>query len=84
MQIKCEKSANFFKFVPLCDAFIGFVTSGHEEGKSEKNVIKINISKNTCLWGDIYRGWSLIEIPSRWVVWSFTKPRTRLQRYVNH
>ena len=38
MQIKCEKSANFFKFVPLCDAFIGFVTSGHEEEKSKKTI----------------------------------------------
>lgn len=27
MQIKCEKSANFFKFVLLCDAFIVELTS---------------------------------------------------------
>jgi len=31
MQIKCEKSANFFKFVLLYEAFIGGVSSAHGE-----------------------------------------------------
>ena len=38
MQIKSKKSANFFKFVLLYEAFIGGVSSAHGEIFCKKNV----------------------------------------------
>ena len=53
------------------------VKSPHKSSILPHRTLFVNISKNTCLWGGIYRGWNFVKIPLWRVCGASTEPVRR-------